>query len=436
MNKLVNNMVALIPPRGTRDWLPEEAAAKRIVEERIREVFEVYGYGEVCTPAFEHLELLVAKAGEDVVKQIYSFKDKAGRGLGLRFELTTPIARIVASRPDLPKPIRFYYISPVWRYEEPQRGRFREFWQAGVELIGVGGPEGDAEVIAVTHDALRSTGLNSFEIHINDREIVEDLIASTGIREDKTSDALRVLDKLERFGESFVVEELKNLGVGADVAAKLVEKLSGGIESFEPKSERGRKGLKRLQEILDLLKSAYHIDAKVNLSVVRGLGYYTSIVFEVKTALGEVGSVAGGGRYDDLVSSLGGPSLPATGMAIGIDRVLEVLRASGLLRVREVPEAHVLPIGGDRQILVYALQIASDLRGAGIRTIVEYSQRSLSKTLGRAHKAGSRLAIIVGPYEVSNRVVTIRDLATREEVKVPFDQAARFIKSRIEQTQT
>ncbi|MEM3646937.1 MAG: histidine--tRNA ligase [Thermofilum sp.] len=422
-------------PRGTRDWLPEEAAVKRMVEERIRAVFELYGYGEVCTPAFEYLELLVAKAGEEVVKQIYNFKDKGGRELGLRFELTTPIARIVASRPDLPKPIRFYYISPVWRYEEPQRGRLREFWQAGIELIGVEGPEGDAEVIAVAYEALRSAGLANFEVRLNDREVVEDLVTSAGIHENRVPEALRVLDKLERFGEEYVVKELEKLGASTEAARKLVERLKDGIEDFEPKSEKGKKGLKRLQEILDLLKSAYHVDAQIDLAIVRGLGYYTSTVFEVKTPLVEVGSVAGGGRYDDLISSLGGPRLPATGMAIGIERVLEVLKASGSVQTRKTTEVHVLPIAGDKNVLAYALQAAGELRRLGVRTIVEYSQRSLSKMLEKALKAGARFAVIVGPSEISSNVVTIRDLEAREEFKLPIDRAASFIKSRMESVQ-
>lgn len=419
-------------PRGTRDWLPEESALKRQVEERIRAIFELYGYGEVCTPAFEHLELLVAKAGEDVVKQIYSFRDKAGRELGLRFELTTPIARIVASRLDLPKPIRFYYISPVWRYEEPQRGRLREFWQAGIELIGVEGPEGDAEVIAVAHDALRSAGLTDFEVRVNDREVVEDLVTSTGIHEHKVPDALRVLDKLERFGEDFVIKELEKLGAKNEAAQKLVERLKDGIEGFEPRSVKGERGLKRLQEILDLLRGAYQINARIDLAIVRGLGYYTSTVFEVKTSLAEIGSVAGGGRYDDLISCLGGPRLPATGMAIGIERVLEVLKASGLAKNRKILEVRVLPVEGGNQVLVCALRVAGELRKQGIRTVVEYSQRSLSKALEKAIRAGARFAVIIGPSEVSSGLVTLRDLEAWEEFKVPSNQVTSFIKSRME----
>lgn len=422
--------LVLKPPRGTRDWLPGEVEVKRRVEEQIREVFELYGYGEVLTPAFEHLDLLMAKAGEEVVKQIYSFKDKAGRDLGLRFELTTPIARIVASKLDLPKPIRFYYILPVWRYEEPQRGRLREFWQAGIELIGVEGAEGDAEVIAVTYHALRRVGLTDFDIRVNDRRIVEDLVSSMGISEDRIQDALRVLDKLERFGEQFVEEELVKLGAKPETVKETLRRLRNGIESFDPISEKGRRGLDRLESISDLLKSAYNIDVKIDFTIVRGLGYYTSTVFEVKTSAVDVGSIAGGGRYDDLISSLGGPRLPATGMAIGVDRVIEVLSARGQASTERSITVHVIPVTGERDVLVYAIRIAGKLRESGIRTVVEYSQRSLSKALERAYRAGARFAVIVGPAEVSSGIVTIHDLETREEARLPPAQAASFINAR------
>ena len=421
----------LRPPRGTRDWLPEDAALKRSVEERIRRVFELYGYGEVCTPAFEHLELLIAKAGEDVVKQIYNFRDKGGRELGLRFELTTPIARIVASRPDLPKPIRFYYIAPVWRYEEPQRGRLREFWQAGVELIGVEGPEGDAEVIAVAHDALKSAGLTSFEVRLNDRRVVEDLLAAAGVRPERVPDALRALDKLERLGKDYVVGELTKLGLAAEDAEALLAKLGESIDNIEPASEKGEEGLKRLYDVVDILRNAYGIGAVIDLTIVRGLGYYTGLVFEVKTPVVDIGSVAGGGRYDDLVSSLGGPPLPATGMAIGIERLIEALKASSSPEVSRGVEVRVAPVTQERQILTYSLRVASELRKSGLRTVVEYSQRSLSKVLERASKSGSRFVVIVGPVEARTSTVTIRDLLERDEARVPFEEAVSFIRSRI-----
>jgi len=411
--------------------MPEDAWLKRSVEDRIRRVFESYGYGEVITPAFEHLELLIAKAGEEVVDQIYDFKDKAGRDLGLRFELTTPIARIVSSRPELSKPIRFYYIAPVWRYEEPQRARLREFWQAGVELIGVEGVEGDAEVIAVLHDALQSAGLKDFKIPVSDRRVVEDVLVSSGVEREKIPAALRALDKLERMGEEFVVGELCKLGLGEDRARKVVDELKKGFSGFVPSTKEGETGAKRLSELLEILEEGYGIRVEADLSVVRGLGYYTGIVFEAKCADGSIGSIAGGGRYDDLVSSLGGPQLPATGMAIGVERLLEALTIQGeKLRYRTV-EAVVIPVGAEKRFLVAALKAARVLRDNGLRVAVEYSRRSLSKTLEKLSKSGVRFAVILGPSELNAGLVTVRDMDAWEEFKVRIEDAVSLIKARL-----
>lgn len=423
--------IALRPPRGTRDWMPEEAWFKRLVEDRIRRVFESYGYGEVITPAFEHLELLVAKAGEEVVNQIYNFKDKAGRDLGLRFELTTPIARIVSSRPELSKPIRFYYIAPVWRYEEPQRARLREFWQAGIELIGVEGVEGDAEVIAVLHDSLRSAGLKDFRILVNDRRVVEDILVSAGIGRERIESALRALDKLERMGEEFVVGELCKLGLSESRARRVIDRLTEGFRGFSPSTREGETGARRLLELLGILEEGYGIRVDVDLSIVRGLGYYTSIVFEAKCANANIGSIAGGGRYDDLVSGLGGPQLPATGMAIGVERLLEALSAQGEMPRCRPAEVVVIPIGAERRVLTAALKVAQGLRSNGLRVIVEYSRRSLSKTLERLSKAGVRFALILGPSELDQGLVTVRDMEAWEEFKVRVEEVVTLIKPRL-----
>jgi len=325
-------------PRGTKDYLPSECEERRAVLERVRSVFESYGYGEVVTPAFEHLELLVAKAGEEVVDQIYAFTDKAGRKLGLRFELTTPIARIVAENLSLPKPIRFYYIQPVWRYEEPQRGRLREFWQAGVELIGVPGAPGDAEVLAVLINALRRAGLSSFKVHVNDRRLVEALLHWLGVQPELVSSALRAIDKLEKKGAEYVESELASMVSDKSRLRRFIELLGSDPLQAQLPSELpavAREAVDTLEQLLQELEDGYGLAgfAKLDLSVVRGLDYYTSLVYEAKTPLGgELGSVAGGGRYDDLIQLVGGPQMPATGMAIGVERLMEALRVEGRSR--------------------------------------------------------------------------------------------------------
>ncbi len=419
-------------PRGTRDYLPAECEERRAVIERIRGVFERYGYGEVITPAFEHLELLTAKAGEEVVDQIYAFADKSGRRLGLRFELTTPIARVVAEKPDLPKPLRFYYVQPVWRYEEPQRGRLREFWQAGVELIGVPGPPGDAEVVAVMVRALREAGLSNFTVHVNDRRIVEGLLEWVGVRPEAVPEALRAIDKLEKRGADYVRDELGKL-VGD---RSRLERLMGILERRNPLDvplgdlpEKVGAGVKALEELLDELSSGYGLSSCVtpDLTVVRGLDYYTSIVYEVKTPLGgELGSVAGGGRYDDLVKLVGGPPLPATGMAIGLERLIEALRAEGALRPQGRRGVVVVPVG--QGLRREAVRVAEALRGSGLAAVVEYAERSLSSSLEAADKRGYRYAVIVGRREIESGLLTVRDLEKWEERRLRLDQLIELLR--------
>lgn len=418
------------PPRGTRDWLPEDNVRRRVVSERIREVFERYGYGEVVTPAFEHLDLLVAKAGEEVKEQIYWFKDKAGRTLGLRFELTTPVARIIASRLDMPRPIRFYYIQPVWRYEEPQKGRYREFWQAGIELIGVPGPEGDAEVIAVTYRSIRHAGLERFSIHVSDRRIVEEIVLQSGISAERLDDALRVLDKLDKRGKDYVIGELVKMGASESSVEEMLRILEEGSLDLDLKSDRGKEGLEHLSRTIELLNDSYSIKVKVDYSIVRGLAYYTGLVFEVKTGVtGEMGSIAGGGRYDDLVSVIGGPRIPATGMSIGLERLIESLLLEGKLKeLTYRNDVVVIPVKYSWDILKKCIEIAEKIRDSGLSTIVDYSARSLAKSLEKASKRGFRFAVIIGPKELKENQITLKDLENWKEYKVSIDNILDVIK--------
>lgn len=414
-------------PRGTRDYLPEECEERRIVIERIRRVFENYGYGEVITPAFEHLELLTAKAGEEVVDQIYVFNDKAGRKLGLRFELTTPIARIVAERINLPKPIRFYYIQPVWRYEEPQRGRLREFWQAGVELMGVSGVPGDAEVIAIMINALRRAGLSKFTVHVNDRRVIQGLLDWAGISCEHMPLAFKTIDKLEKYGVEYVEKGLEALVKDTARLKCLVEYITSSDPlsmTYEGLGPTAKQGIESLRELLDELDEGYGLSSyvKLDFSIVRGLDYYTSFVYEAKTQLGgEIGSVAGGGRYDDLVQMIGGPPIPATGMAIGIERLIETLKVESKPRVLSNRRGVIL-IPVSEEFRRAATTVAEKLRDHDIISVVDFSGRRIASSLETADKQGYRYAVIVGKREIESGQLTLRDLDRWVEKKVSMEQ--------------
>ncbi len=427
-------------PRGTRDYLPPETSVRRRVCEAFRKVFELYGYGEIVTPAFEHLELLEAKAGPDVKEQIYWFEDKAGRKLGLRFELTTSIARVVAANPMVPKPIRFYYIQPVWRYEEPQKGRLREFWQAGVELIGQSGPLADAEVVAVTSRALHAAGLDRIRILLSNRKVVEGMLREEGIRPEHVEEGLRALDKLEKRGVEYVRSELIRLGVPETRVEGLLDLLTARDDSDRAmdeverryESELVRQGLRDLAEAVDVLKSCYGLGGEVvvDLSVVRGLAYYTDLVFEAKAVGAEdIGSVAGGGRYDDLIKVVGGPELPATGMSIGVERVIEALRTLGTLPSEDHVPAKALVVPVKIELLKDAVRVAERLREAGVSAIIEYTARSLRSTLEKANKIRIPYVVIVGEREVKSGIFTLKDLKHWREIKADISRIIEILRS-------
>jgi len=429
-------------PRGTRDYLPDEMRVREQVIKKFKETFELYGYGEVLTPAFEHLELLEAKAGPEVKEQIYWFTDKAGRRLGLRFELTTPIARIIATKPEIPKPIRFYYVAPVWRYEEPQRGRLREFWHAGVELIGSKYVEGDAEVIALMYRALKNVGLDDVVVKLGERRIAETLADKVGVEPNRRDDFFRAIDKLDKLGVEGVIEWLSKLGLTNSQIELVVDfitikgdnedKLNKARELLN--SDKASNAVEELKELITLLTEGYCLPKDsliVDFGIVRGLAYYTSLVYEavVPSAVG-VGSVAGGGRYDDLIKLVGGPNLPATGMAIGVERVIEALFIKERVKL-EATNNVVLVVSTSFDIYKEALKVAEELRNNGIPTQCDVMRRKLSTTLEHADRLGIPYTVIVGPRELKEGKVVLRDMVKREQSVLKLDDLISNLKAKL-----
>jgi len=423
-------------PRGTKDYLPEECIERRKVIETARRVFELYGYGEVVTPAFEHLELLERKAGEEVREQIYWFKDKAGRLLGLRFDMTTSIARIVANNPVMPKPIRFYYIGPVWRYEEPQRGRLREFWQAGVELIGSPFIDADAEVIALTFRFFRELGLDHIKVKINDRSIMNALARHLRLDSNaKIERFLRAIDKYYKRGREVVEKELRELGI-TDVQ-KILEFISSSTqEDLDPTGLLSRIGVedrvKVLENLLDILVNAYGISrekVEIDYSIVRGIGYYTGLVFEfMDDEFLNLGSLAAGGRYDELIKLLGGVDTPATGMSIGIERVVELIRLRGGNSMTSPPNALVLIASPVEDFRYKVIELAEMMRNEGIPSIVDVMRRRLRVLIERADKLSIPVMVILGPKELEKGEVVLRDLKNRRQWCVPMKNVVKEVK--------
>lgn len=401
--------------RGMRDLLPAEAARFQSVVDVLRGTFERFGFEPLFTPAMEPFELLAAKSGEGVRDEIYYFKDKSDRAIGLRFELTASLARVVASNPNVPKPFKRYQIAPVWRYDNPQAKRWREFWQADIDTVGSDSLLADAEILQAAVACMRALGFDDFKIRINDRKLIEDFMLLKGVPPSSVTDAFRSIDKLEKIGEPTVIAELSQKGVDGE-ALMPVLKLKGNskiLAAFDKEklSERGKKALEDLRELLRLAKEL-GIDKwlELDLCLVRGLDYYTGLVYEIELPGAGV-SVGGGGRYNRLVSDIGGPDLPATGISFGVDRIVEcvttAVKLKPLVFVAAVSDSVRLPV----------LKLAERLRAAGCRCATDVAGKSLTKQLAYADSVGAAYAVVVGEREIAAGIVKLRDMTAKMETE-------------------
>ncbi len=427
------------PPRGTRDFLPEEMYKRNWVIGRIREVYETYGFEPLGTPAFESWELLKVKSGADVINQIYYFKDKSDRELGLRFEWTASLARVVASHRELQMPFKRYAIGPVWRYENPSEKRYREFWQADADVVGVSDPIADAEVLAAAVSCLEKLGFSGFIIKLNDRRILEAFIKKAGAPNEYILDAIRAVDKLTKISKDDVVAELSKLGIKEHDAKKLLDDLSltGTPKDVLLKAREGLKDSpKGLEGCLALEKMAAYAEPfgyseylVVELNLARGLDYYTGPVFEVSAKdYEDYGSIAGGGRYDEIIGLFGGAPAPATGISFGIDRLVPLLEMkNGFRDVKLGVDVLVAPTS--EKVQGVAIEIAQELREAGEATLLDLLGRRLSKQLDYANKKQVSKVIIVGERELAEGCVTVRDMKTGNQVNVERKNLLCYIRS-------
>jgi len=424
--------------KGTRDLLPEDMIKRRYVFERIREVFEAYGFKEILTPTFEYTKLFELRSGEEVVEQLYAFEDKGGRNLSLRPDLTSSVARLfVNAFQTAPKPIKWYYITNMFRYEEPQSGRLREFWQAGVELIGSSNIEADAEVIALLIESYLSTGLKEFTVNVGDRILLDEFAKMLGVKDD--IGLMRLIDKKDKMERGEFVKALQEFGLNEEDINKvftLIE-LKGKPDDVLPKarelftSEIAKEELKKIEELFELLK-AYGIEdyALIDFGIARGFDYYTSIVFEAiaDNDLG-IGSIGGGGRYDNLIEVFGGKPTPATGFAIGIERLIPILESKGLLPEFKIgSDVFVAYIGKELEIKKKAIEVTQTLRKANIKAEYDIQGRKLRKALDYANSIKVKVAIILGKRDLAEGKVTIRDMESGEQKQVAIESIVEEVK--------
>ncbi|NJE25961.1 histidine--tRNA ligase [Thermococcus sp. MV5] len=424
--------------KGTRDLLPEDMVKRRYVFERIRGVFEAYGFKEILTPTFEYTKLFELRSGEEVVEQLYAFEDKGGRNLSLRPDLTSSVARLfVNSFQTAPKPIKWYYIGNMFRYEEPQSGRLREFWQAGVELIGSPNIEADAEVIALLIESYLSTGLKEFTVNIGDRILLDEFAKMLGVKDD--IGLMRLIDKKDKMEKEEFTKALQDFGLSEDYIKKVFDliELKGKPDDVLPKayelftSEIAKEELKKIEELFELLK-AYGLEnyALIDFGIARGFDYYTSIVFEAiaPNELG-IGSIGGGGRYDNLIEVFGGKPTPATGFAIGIERLIPILENQGILPKFKVgSDAFVAYVGKDVEMKKKAIEITQMLRREGIKAEYDLQGRKLRKALDYANSIGAKVSIILGKRDLAEEKVTIRNMESGEQNQVPIEKIVEEVK--------
>ncbi len=415
--------------RGTRDFYPELMAELNAIFRVWKQAAESFGYDEVEGPLLEPVGLWELKSGEEIPEQMYRFKDKSGREVAIRPELTPTLARMVAEKQKaLQKPIKWYSIPRCWRYEAPQAGRLREFFQFNLDCLGTDSMMADAEVIATAVEVMRKLKCTEqdFYVRLNNRKLISALLSGTGIPEGKLKDVSRLVDKRDKMKGSDFELALNDLGIGEGQIKAVKEVLAyKGLDDvdYDSLSEEGKSGYDELKELIKLLDS-YKLGRyiKIDFSIMRGFDYYTSTVFEIFDAKGEFRAIAGGGRYDDLVKEFGGERCPGVGYGMG-DVVLSLFldKLGKLPKVEKEVDYFIAAV--KPEMVADVLKIASFLRGNSCpccrRSVaVDIVGRSFKKQMDYANAIGAKKVVIVGPKEIKEGKVMLRDMVSGEEKKV------------------
>jgi histidyl-tRNA synthetase len=429
-------MPAFKTVRGMRDFLPEEAKMMKYIEEKVRKVAELYGYKEIITPVVESHELLAAKAGEEVRLRMYAFKDLGGRMIALRPEFTPSVARLVATTlRNEPRPIRLFCVGSLYRYDEPQQGRYREFWQSNFELMGSNKPEADAEIIMLTNSLMEAVGLKNRVFKVGHVGVLRGIFSQEKLDDKVQNAVLQLMDK-KQYEDAFKLAEDSDVSrKGMAALRDLVGLRSGRILETAESIKECVKGYEvafdaaeNLEEILKLvLESGCEIDMSVEAGFARGLEYYTGMVVEVNVPELNV-ALCGGGRYDRLIELFGGEPTPAVGIAHGIDRIMLAMQKQKT-RLKGEEEKGVMVIPIKDELMGKALEISRMLRDADITAEVEVMRRKVTKALEDADRREMNYAIIIGERELKEGAVVLRNLKKREQCVVKIEKIIETMKS-------
>jgi histidyl-tRNA synthetase len=438
-------MADLIEPRtlkGFRDYLPELMIPREHLLDKARQVYRSYGFAPIDTPALEYAEILIGKMSTEaeIQRQLYRFRDSGGRDVALRFDLTVPFARFAAEHiGQLGTPFKRYHMGPVWRGETPQKGRFREFWQCDFDTIGTTSNAADIETAMVIYDLMRALGFERFQIRVNNRLILKGILEQFGLA-DKADAVLRVVDKLRKVGKEAVHHEMTdNFGLKYDQATKFQELLTADRPNKETLASLQKvfagmpdveSGVARLEELLEVAEKS-GIDVSrlvVDLSIARGLDYYTGTIYETFLLdKPDIGSVCSGGRYDNLAGLYTKQQLPGVGASLGLDRLLAAMEELQLLPKASTP-APVLLVQFEAARLGDYQRLARVLRAEGIGVEVYPDAKKIGQQLKYAEGRGFRVALIAGPEEFAQGAWKVKDLARRSEQTLPEAEVAARIR--------
>jgi histidyl-tRNA synthetase len=435
------------PPSGTRDFLPDDVRRREYVINVVRGVFERYGFEPLETPAFENIETLLGKYGEEGNKLIFKIlkrgeHEKSGEAdLALRYDLTVPLARVVAEYQNaLPTLFKRYQIQPVWRADRPARGRFREFYQCDIDATSTTSPIVEAEILGAVSEILTALGFKDFVIRLNHRRVLTALLDAAGVPAELHGDALVALDKLDKIGADGVAKEFAARGIPASAGVKALSYFAAG-PAGTPQAALARlagvigdhEGLVNLTSIVALAESTPAAGRiRVDPSLARGLSYYTGAIMEI--AVEGIGSLGGGGRYDNLVGMFLGRDVPACGFSLGLERIIVVMTEREMFPASVVKSAvDIVVTFLDDGSRAEALKLAGELRAARWRVdVFPEASRKFDRPLKYASARGARVMAIFGENEVTRGEASIRDLVTREQTSVPRADAVAAIARTLE----
>lgn len=433
-------------PRGMRDILPEQMIRRQYVIGVIRDVFEEFGFEPLQTPALELSEVLTGKYGPDAEKLIYQAGHTGGKeDISLRYDLSVPLCRVVAMYPQLPKPFKRFQIDPVWRAERPQKGRYRQFYQCDADTVGSDSMLADAENVNLVYQVLSRLGFKQFEISINDRKLIAGIGQFAGVPSKQQGGLYRSIDKLDKIGFEGVTKELRENEIPEDVIEKLLTLLQIEGDATSILNQLGEllndieiahEGIAELAELINFITTLGVPEEfyRVNVGMVRGLEYYTGPIYETVVEEPKIGSITGGGRYDELIGSFSKQSFPATGTSFGIERIIDVMEEFDMFPSSVGKTVtQVLMTVFDDDLMNESLKLATQLRQNGIRTEVYFRPSKMSAQLKYADAKGIPYAVILGSDELAAGNAAVRVLSSRKQEDVPLDKLVERIKQLIEE---